>query len=129
MRNEFYKIYKEIFDYYYRFPINTYIFYPEYYLLKQLKDYIKNIDVHLLRPDAKYYLLVNLHQLLIRPIIRSSYEINNEELDKIIKQDINMIIDNISESFHDRPISSHQIMKKIDELWGKLQTTKFELWG
>jgi hypothetical protein len=108
----------------------------EYYLIQSIRKSIDRNDVDsTLRPDAKYFLIVNFHHLIIRPLIdrNSLKNIQNEnfviELQENIQSDIEMIINEVKESSEVSEISGHQIMKSIDKLWSKLKITGQKTWG
>jgi hypothetical protein len=92
-----------------------------------------------LRSDAKFFLMVNFHQMIIRPLIdhppfkKSDSNIPPEDLRIAIEEDINSIVKgsiiNTNEFKGGEGVSGHEIMKSIDQLWSSLKTTKFELWG
>lgn len=108
----------------------------EYYFAKMIKKSIDNADKNnSLRPDAKYFLLVNFLHLIVRPLIenRSFEDYRNElqfvSLEEDIQADIKKIILNAFELKNKKEISGHQIMKSVDNLWSSLQTTSEKTWG
>ena len=110
--------------------------YNEYYLIRSIRKSIDKKDVdNTLRPDAKYFLIVNFHHLIVRPLIERNElkNLQNEkfvfELEENIKSDIEMIINEIKNNNEVEEISGHQIMKSIDTLWSKLSTTGQKTWG
>lgn len=148
MKREYYDIYEMLYaEYAYENEFRRRRPFPfdEYYIIRTIRQSIDNADKdNSLRPDAKYFLMVNFHHLIVRPLFeqRPYREIRLEkefiDLESDIKSDINTIVSetkediNISES---RPnekkeeISGHKIMKTIDRVWKNLKTTKFEVWG
>lgn len=93
-----------------------------------------------LRPDAKYFLQVNFVHLVILPILIEKENVKNEsnennEIDfhekliSNIKSDIRSIISESKQSEKEKTISGHSIMNAINNIWGKLETTKMEIWG
>lgn len=108
--------------------------YSEYYLVKAIRKSIDKADRgDNLRPDAKYFLIVNFHHLIVRPLIERSApnEIRKDfpDLEEIIQYDIETIISETKREREEEGISGHQIMKTIDRLWKNLKTTKINIWG
>jgi len=89
-----------------------------------------------LRADAKYFLLINFHHMIIAPLLeqqqpsesdKSKVEITS--IENSFKSDIDAIITTANDEILSNEISGHQIMRAIDKLWNNLKTTKFEIWG
>lgn len=140
MKNEYYEIYGNLYDEYiyeqdfirHRRPIHP----DEYYILKSIKKSIEKANLESkLRPDAKYFLIVNFHHLIVKPIIEERpprFRIKEKmifDLDESINEDIFTIINEAKMSVNELEISGHQIMRTVDKLWRNLKTTKLELWG
>ena len=139
MRKEYYDIYEMLYaDYLYETRIRRTLEFPhdEHYLLRVLRKSIDKSDKeNMLRPDAKYFLIVNFHHLIIRPLLeeRPFRHLPNEknfyELEDFIQLDIDMIIQETRSINIQEKISGHQIIQTIDRLWQKLKTNKLEIWG
>ncbi|MDB4926595.1 hypothetical protein [Mucilaginibacter sp.] len=146
MREEFYQTYDLLYaDYVYNNDIRDRRYYQrnfglyEYDLVRIIRraiDYQSND--RRVRPDAKYFLLVNFHNMIVRPLLEYRPFRNPEriygddplELQVAIENDIKTIIDRTNEEADkDEEISGHAMMKAIDTLWPQLRTTKFEIWG
>lgn len=98
--------------------------------------------VEKLRSDAKYFLLTNFHNLIVKPVLADVYfsienpswprpPISLPELRIAIKIDIQAIITDAGKNVDpnaDR-VSGHQIMAAINRVWRELRTTRFEIWG
>ena len=88
-----------------------------------------------LRPDAKYFLLVNFHHLVVRPLSERRIDrdiLFGEEFFKIkddLQADIATIVSETKKDAEQGEISGHQIMRTIDRVWKNLKTTRLELWG
>lgn len=139
MKREYYDVYEMLYaDYVYenefrrRRPFPT----DEYYIVRTIRKSIDRVDKEdKLRPDAKYFLLVNFHHLIVRPLIeqRPIRDFRNEkdyfELEDNIQSDLEAIITDSRDNVTQEEISGHQVMKSIDRLWKSLKTTKLEIWG
>lgn len=123
----------------------------EFDLLMQIDNTIRNASRSFsdkvkdyLRPDAKYFLLVNYHLLIIRPLLmrpQISRHLNEpqqrnlfpkNELADIIENDINLILNKANDSAkaaNKEEISGHNIVDTISTNWGNLRSTKFNVWG
>jgi hypothetical protein len=140
MTTEFYNIYNSLYSSYEvdsEVSKKTKSSYDEYYYIRLVKRAIENFDNHMLRPDAKYFLLVNFHQLIIKPVLRSGLISNFNKglfsnsfnLERYVEEDIKNIINLSKEKGRDSEVSGHQVMRIIDSEWRNLRTAKFEIWG
>ena len=86
-----------------------------------------------LRPDAKMFLVTNFNQMIIKPIIiaknENSLNLKQYSISEIIEKDVKTILRHTFEIKRDKEASGHDIMRAIDQLWGKLESTKLEIWG
>lgn len=112
----------------------------EYCLLRIIRKVInENPSAKSIRPDAKYFLIVNFHYLIIkplhkqRPLYKQRPRVLLEEmyptLEEDIRSDISTIILNAEKESNEDEISGHIVMRVIDKLWKELKTTRFEIWG
>ena len=145
MRQEFYQAYDVLYaDYVYNNDIRDRRYFPpnlglyEYDLVRIIRRAIDQSNDRPLRPDAKYFLLINFHNMIVRPLLEYRLFRNREriytadpvELQGMIENDIKTIVGQaIQEIGNDQEISGHAIMRAIDTLWTQLSTTKFEIWG
>ena len=141
MKEEYNKVYDNLFaDYAYESNLRRFRFfhYEEYDLIRAIRRSIDRIDKeNQLRPDAKYFLLVNFHHLIVRPLLDTErylpIGIDPLSLENDIDQDIATIIrssiSNNNNIENNGKISGHQIMSTIDKLWRDLRTTKLDIWG
>jgi hypothetical protein len=103
--------------------------------LREIRNYISkkiSFSSKSVRSDAKYYLLSNYLNMVLLPLLiyseksSSSYPLKSELLNDM-KKDIDLILAEV-ERIDSIEISSHTIMKAIDKLWGKLNSTSEALW-
>lgn len=85
------------------------------------------------RPDAKYFLITNFNNMIIKPILyqilENDREITEDTLRDYVKNDIKTIMKNSFEIKKEELISGHDILRSIDTLWPELQSTQMKLWG
>lgn len=142
MRQEYDRIYRELYtDYVSRFTRRYRSIFPnaneEFRLLVATNEAIDQIDQEKsLRSDAKYFLLVNFHHLIIEPLLEGKNEGIGQELsitrdlETAIRRDITDIVQEADgEQLDLQLVTGHQIMRAIDRIWERLQTTRFETWG
>lgn len=138
MNIEYYRAYENLYaDYVYeeRHPFRPYFPY-EYDLIRTIRRAIdRNSDpLENFRSDARYFLLVNFHQMIIRPLLEVR-PYSNPILDPIdffqaINDDVGTVIQNARENAsYGGEITGHSMMQSINNLWPQLRTTKFEIWG
>ncbi len=146
MRQEYYEIYGDLYDMYRRrwFDVREWYFdfgpMFESRVLRWITEAIEYAisDLGLtnrVRPDAKHFLLVNLHQLVVLPLIHpESKQIPIPELRDMLKNDVAQILKYSSQSEESeynnrREISGSLILKTISRIWKELSLNKFEVWG
>lgn len=137
MKEEFYKAYEELYyeyvyeqDFRRRRPYSLYA--EEYHIIRKIIISIDNADKeNKLRPDAKYFLLVNFHHLIIRPLFdrRLFREKFYPEIENDIEADISTIVSETKQESEQGEISGHKVMDTINKSWRNLRTTRLELWG
>lgn len=85
-----------------------------------------------LRPDAKHFLLVNLHQLVVLPLKHDG--MSDEKASEIVRRDLNIIL-NKCLTFQDfrategLEITGHMILKTICSVWHELSISELSMWG
>lgn len=137
MKSKYYRIYNEL----YLNPIESIVL-P--YSMKNHLAFLRMIQEAIdfntsspdLRPDAKYFLLINFYHLIVLPIFHQR-ELDNDSisvdvLEEYIRADIKTIIVASSEQlspYNAEQISGHHILSTIDKVWDRLKTTEFEIWG
>ena len=137
MRQEFYRIYEVlyseyVYEEYFKRRRRRNFYDNEYYVIKKIRTSIDHADKeNRLRPDAKYFLLVNFHQMIVRPYFEINYRNTkyNSEIDSYIEADIDLIVLEAKKESDQIEISGHKIIDIVNNLWGSLQTTKLEIWG
>jgi hypothetical protein len=137
MREEFYKAYEDLYfeyvDEQYLIRRRPYLLSKEYYkiIIIKIRISIEEADKeNKLRPDAKYFLLVNFDHLIVRPLFeRRPYQKGFYEIEKAIEADISTIFSTAKQEPEQDEISGHKIMNTINKLWKDLKTTRLELWG
>lgn len=139
MKKEYSEMYENLYaDYIYEIEYRRRRPYPndEYYILKTIRKSIDRADKESrLRPDAKYFLIVNFHHLIIRPLLEQrlnrAYQLdeNFPTLEDDILSDISTIVNESMKESEQIEISGHHIMSTIDRIWKNLKTTKLEIWG
>jgi hypothetical protein len=156
MKRQYNRIYEDLFNEYineffeerYRGRVSRYFRRrfkdeDEYYYLQEdfmrmIENEIEDVEIGgkiRLRGDAKLFLLTNFHQMIVRPLLLAiiSRQIkplfHREELIHMVRDDVRTIIKFSSEESNDEEISGHAIMRTIDRMWGKLNSSKFEIWG
>lgn len=110
--------------------------YGQEYFLQTIKNTIMLFELenkHSLRPDAKYFLLTCFNQMIIKPLvylsIEKKFELNESDFKQVIEKDITTILNYCNRHKKEMIISGHDVLKSVDNLWGELISTKYELWG
>lgn len=86
--------------------------------------------VRTLRPDARLFLLVNLHQMLALPLAYT--EVVRREhgmLDAIVRSDVRTILNATLEESRGEEISGHAVLNAVSRVWRRLRATEIDVWG
>lgn len=115
--------------------LREFVYEQEYYvgIMRQSILMYEMDNGFLLRPDAKMFLVTNFNQMIIKPLIvakaEKKIELTQKSISEIIKNDLVTIMKFTYEIKKEKKASGHDVMKAIDQLWGKLESTKLEIWG
>jgi hypothetical protein len=98
-----------------------------------------------LRSDARYFLLMNLSEMVVRPIQMRTGEYpfvgRSAELDGIIRADLDLLLSDAArrhvgrqQSFGvvrrpDREISGHSVVEALAANWTRLKLNSYRIWG
>lgn len=150
MRNEYYIIYNKLFyDYLfddergyrrqYRFSnytaeVNDLVQDVGYTILNYGIEYKGSRE---LRPDAKYFLLINFVEMIINPVLSHIRYIDEnfsiQELKHEVLRDLRFILklcfEGSTAKKQEYYISGHKIVSLINQNWEELSTTSFRIWG
>jgi hypothetical protein len=80
-----------------------------------------------LREDAKYFLLVNFAEMIVRPLRE---RVGSERLKHDLNHDLGILLDSIA--FQDKgkqEISGHELIDALSKNWGRLDIMKLQFWG
>jgi hypothetical protein len=147
MRREFYEIYKDLYevyrsyaylstDYVLRLPFPGYI--PNLRAIRQVTDAIEEAVTKLgltlrLRPDAKHFLLINFHQMVILPLMHPESYREKIDLNKLLselKDDAHHILSYaMKKTEGKKEITSGDILKACADTWGDLKLQVYGIWG
>jgi hypothetical protein len=136
MRQELKNIYEDLF---------VHFFDPRYFKLfgqkfrQNIQSYIKEeVDTfeeehtNKIRPDGKYFLLVNFHHMFTMALTHPDMyqRVPDSTIENCIKKDVNLILDYThDENNADREITSGDLLKSTGKLWEKLSINKTSFWG
>lgn len=151
MQKEYYEIYGDIYDGYrlgnagMRFAQELFFEYGPMRYWHSIRWTTEAIEksisrlglIDRMRPDAKHFLLVNLHQLVVLPIMHPSAPgIPSEKLRSMLEQDSELILKMASEPIpndyeekESYEISGGKIVRTVAKLWNDLSLSKLEIWG
>ena len=147
MREEYYEIYKDLYDWYRSASIGPTdwnrlppFFQPEYPGFKPLRwvtDAIETASSDLrltrrLRPDAKHFLLVNLHQMAALPIAdpRNATTPPVDQVHVDFQEDATKILSEArEEAGPEGEITTGKVLRVTSNLWDGLRLNRLDLWG
>src|SRR4051812_32306576 len=172
MKPEFYKVYDELYKNYLRdnaeLRDRSFFFSRDrgvgdippdltremiYETRRAIDNAVERRDGYAVRPDAKYFLLVNFYELVLRPIAAElqlrgpvGERFNRDMMREDLKHDVELILDAAEErarSSADRPavgwdeegpnnireISGHNVIDAIGGAWDKIKYNEYLYWG
>ena len=138
MKEEFYKAYSDLATFYLPrrdpFWIPSLLSRRAVWLVNDaLEEAVKEMNLDdQLRPDARFFLLINLHQMVLLPLSYAKQLPAPELMAEIIRHDVRTVLEIARSRLKqaDRhEISGHMIVDALSEVWQKLRVTEFELWG
>lgn len=156
MERQYNKIYEDLFDEYiiefyeerYRGRVSRYFsrrlrdedeyHYLQGVIMRMIANEIEYFEMNSkirLRGDAKLFLLINFHQMIVRPLLLATISrqieqsILRKELFYMVRDDVRTIIDYSRKESDGEEISGHSIMRTVDSMWRELKSSSFEIWG
>jgi len=83
-----------------------------------------------LRPDAKYFLILNFHQMVAVPTKIVLHNSRRDEISKLIQSDIDFIISAaINHAKNSQELSGGTIIRTVAEVWDKLKINAEDIWS
>jgi hypothetical protein len=138
MKPEYYHIYEDMLYAYYgsswtrAFPFRLLRLPPTDQSLKSIEKAVKEAcDARRveLRPDAKFFLIVNFHQMVVLPLEHTHDRYAQGEILETIRADIDLIIAVAAEAPKDEgQISGGAILRTTAQLWEKLKINAQNIW-
>jgi hypothetical protein len=144
MKPEFYEAYRDLADLYriaQRYPYSS-LRYPFRLLTRSrdikivndaLENAIRDTGVERkLRPDARLFLLVNVHNMVVLPLSFAGEMPPQRVTIEMLSEDLRLILKDASaraEQLQEEEISGHMVLNVLSEVWGKLRITEWQLWG
>jgi hypothetical protein len=135
MESQFYTIYDELYERYRRRdgrpPVRGRRDYRSLSLITRAIE-VASADAGVtrrLRPDARYFLLTAIDQMIVAPLQHpESGHIAEEVLIEDLTSDLQTILGRAADSSRDE-ISGHDVVNALASSWEKLRTTGREIWG
>lgn len=85
-----------------------------------------------LRPDARHFLFVNLHQMVVLPVMHreSTSQLSSERLRAMLTEDIQVILREACQTSDPQAaITSSEILRATNSVWEKLGLGGLDIWG
>jgi hypothetical protein len=80
-----------------------------------------------LRTDARYLLLINFSEMVIRPADRAQ-KVSSGELREATRDDILTVVRAAAERARAQEISGHDVINALTTVWGELKTMAYNVW-
>jgi hypothetical protein len=140
MQREFYEIYRDLEERYRasRYPYllgAEVLFRPGVVGPRTIEDAISDalgdlgLSSQQLRPDARLFLLVNLHEMIVLPLSASPGRLEGQRLAELLRNDVRTILEAAREPTGNNEISGHAVINAISRVWDKLRATELDVWG
>jgi hypothetical protein len=137
MSPEFYDAYRDLADLY-RMSDRYRSFFPPFrrrrdiHIIDEVITQVVN-ELNLqerIRPDARFFLLVNVDQMIVMPLSYSgNLRVDRQPLNEMIRTDVRTILRTASERVDQQEISGHRVVNVLSEIWGRLDISKLDVWG
>jgi hypothetical protein len=140
MRPEFYDVYRDLNELYRR-PRFDLRFARRLGVLSNIRD-LRIVDKAItetvgdlglssaLRPDARLFLLVNIHQMLVLPLAYAErLRLARLPVNEIVRDDVRTILKAAREESNEEEISGHAVVNAVSRVWRQLRSTELEVWG
>jgi len=82
-----------------------------------------------LRPDARHFLVVNLHQMVTLPLEYPFGPPDAAPIDRDLVGDLRTILEEARTESRDEEISGHDVINSLSKVWNKLSSTARNVWG
>lgn len=139
MNSEFYEIYGEMLEEYrddYRFGPRRFfrMFSPSsdqsFRLIEKAVEEVCEQKKVKLRPDAKYFLITNFHQMVAMPVTIAFGRQVQGNISELIREDISLIISTAGSRLNEqKEITGGMILRTVGEMWDKLKTNAENIWS
>lgn len=96
-----------------------------------ITETVSDLDLSLrLRPDARLFLLVNCHQMVLLPLAYAERVITEPlPVEQILRHDVRTILASASEMARGEEISGHAVIDAVSRVWRQLRATQLNVWG
>lgn len=78
-----------------------------------------------LREDAKYFLLVNLTEMVVKPL----QGISQARLQAAVDHDLQLLLSAAAHMANSAEISGHAVVDALSRVWSQLEINHFGLWN
>ena len=79
-----------------------------------------------LREDAKYFLLVNFTEMVVKPLRKANPE---KRLQDALNHDLKLLLDVAAQAVHKAEISGHAVVDALSKAWSDLEVNHLEIWN
>jgi hypothetical protein len=100
------------------------------YWLDQYAEELQGATGLRVRTDARYLLLINFAEMVIRPADRAK-KVPPREFREVVRDDMRTVLGAAAEQARRvdaREISGHQIINALPNVWGRLKTMAYNVW-
>ena len=145
MRSEYYDIYRDLLQSYragvpanwrgypWELPMPLVFGRPLRWVSEAVDDAVAELRLaRTLRPDARHFLEVNLHQMVVLPLLHPEApgpRTSGEGIQSILREDVLTILRAARGEKNENEISAHAILSAISDLWRKLRASSLDIWG
>jgi hypothetical protein len=83
-----------------------------------------------LRPDARLFMLVNLHQLVVLPMTEGPEQVKPDDLFPRLDADVRRLLLLLREEFREHAaVSSHAVLAALATHWSTFHFSGLNVWG
>jgi hypothetical protein len=82
-----------------------------------------------LRPDARYFLVINLYQMIALPFEHPDAPTRPHDIVRELRADAKAILGEARGDAGTGEVTGHDVASAVPKVWQQLRTAKWELWG
>jgi hypothetical protein len=97
-------------------------------VVRQVIDEVERDGHYSIRPDAKYFLFVNLMQMVMIPLQLRERR-NLDDVRSLLRPDVGLVVRDAARRTRGEEISGHIMLESVAANWKNLKLSDLRIWG